>query len=124
MQTIPYIRSGALLLALISFCAWIIPLGAFIRADQEGKICNGRRLVCMCTHRHHQHGAKDGGLTFKRPGGRGEPGLDFPSFGGTMETVLVLTATPALKTGRFIAPAPTFYPDPQQELPEPVPKPV
>jgi hypothetical protein len=33
---------------LISFCLWIIPLGAFIRLSDEGKICGGQRAICLC----------------------------------------------------------------------------
>lgn len=97
-------------------------MGAFIKAEQEGKICNGRRLVCMCTHRHHHEHGGDAPLTFKRPGGRGEPGLSSPGFGGLMDKVPPVTVDHLILAGVFSEPATHRYPHHHPQIPEPVPK--
>lgn len=33
---------------LIAFVLWIVPLGAFIRASDEKKVCGGQRAICLC----------------------------------------------------------------------------
>lgn len=34
----------------ILFIVWILPLGAFIKPEQESEACNGRRAICLCSH--------------------------------------------------------------------------
>lgn len=38
------------ILTILLFFIWILPLGAFIRPDQEKKACNGQRGICLCSH--------------------------------------------------------------------------
>ncbi|MCA9408094.1 MAG: hypothetical protein KC733_05355, partial [Candidatus Omnitrophica bacterium] len=35
---------------LVLFFIWILPLGAFIKPNQEKKACHGRRAICLCSH--------------------------------------------------------------------------
>ena len=37
------------ILTLLAFFLWIIPLGVFIKASQEGKFCGGQRAICLCS---------------------------------------------------------------------------
>lgn len=69
------------LLVLIIFVTWIIPLGAFVTAAQEKKICNGRRAVCLCTNYAAKKAANDLIDRLKRPRRSAEEALTFPSFG-------------------------------------------
>lgn len=38
----------AMLTALLFF-VWIVPLGTFIKPEQEEAACNGQRAICLCT---------------------------------------------------------------------------
>ena len=115
-------KRAATLLILCGFFLWIIPLGAFVEAHQEGLICNGRRMACMCTHRHHRNANKAAPLTFRRPGGRGEPGLQFPSFGGHMEAPQVVAEAMTIHFDRLATVPGPIYLNPSVSIPEPVPK--
>lgn len=115
-------QPAAAVLLLIGFFSWILPLGAFIDAHQEGLICNGRRLVCLCTHRQHRHEAEPAPLTFRRPGGHGEPSLSSPSFGGAMDTVLPYRMAVAVTETSVTPEADPVHSFPALLPPEPVPK--
>lgn len=66
------------------FIVWIIPLGAFIQAQQEGVICNGRRAVCLCTQKYQKNRKEPARLTFRQAKRQAEPSIDAPTFGGQM----------------------------------------
>jgi len=34
---------------LAAFVLWILPLGVFIKASDEKKVCAGKRAICLCT---------------------------------------------------------------------------
>jgi len=38
---------------LLAFFIWILPLGAFIKISQEGRICGGQRAICLCSVNFH-----------------------------------------------------------------------
>lgn len=70
---------------LIIFTAWVLPLGAFFKPEQEKTACNGERAICLCTHIAKKQAAKmDGqqyfkyaGNTDKEKGGSSSFGLEF-----------------------------------------------
>ena len=37
-----------ILIFIISFILWILPLGFFIKPSQEKFACDGQRAICMC----------------------------------------------------------------------------
>lgn len=37
------------LLTVVLFIVWILPLGIFVKPNQEKMFCNGKRAMCMCS---------------------------------------------------------------------------
>ena len=56
-------------LILLCFTLWIVPLGAFIAPEKEGKTCGGQRAVCLCSHYLNKNTAPDAGKQFANAGG-------------------------------------------------------
>ncbi len=52
------------ILTTVLFFIWILPLGVFIKAEQEKKACNGQRAICLCSHLVAKQLAKNAGKTF------------------------------------------------------------
>ncbi|MFT5169612.1 MAG: hypothetical protein ACI9F2_000279 [Lysobacterales bacterium] len=52
------------LLILLSFCLWIIPMGAYISLAQEANLCGGKRAICLCTKNTFKVKKKVKGLSF------------------------------------------------------------
>jgi len=44
-------RRISVYLSILLFTIWILPLGAFIRPDQESRVCDGQRAICLCTQK-------------------------------------------------------------------------
>ena len=42
-------RHLILILTVLLFFIWILPLGFFIRPSQQKTVCDGQRGMCMCT---------------------------------------------------------------------------
>ena len=38
------------LITISIFFIWILPLGVFIKPENEKKACNGQRAICLCRH--------------------------------------------------------------------------
>ncbi|MDO8580748.1 MAG: hypothetical protein Q7S13_04645 [Candidatus Omnitrophota bacterium] len=34
---------------IVLFFVWILPLGVFIKPEQEKQACNGQRAICLCS---------------------------------------------------------------------------
>ena len=55
-------------LILFCFTLWIVPLGAFIAPEKEGKACGGQRAVCLCSHYLKKATAPNAGKQFASAG--------------------------------------------------------
>lgn len=62
-------RKIILLLTVLLFFIWILPLGVFIKPSQEKKVCNGQRAICLCSHLIAKRVAKDASKTIYKGGG-------------------------------------------------------
>lgn len=110
------------ILMIIGFAAWIIPLGAFVEAHQEGLICNGRRMVCLCTNRHEQHDNHVVPSTYRRPSGSSQASLSFPSFGGVMDNPKFYMWTFKFESTADFPIVDNMYLNPSLSMQDPVPK--
>lgn len=43
------------ILITVAFILWIVPLGVFIKAADEKKVCGGQRAMCLCSHTTQGH---------------------------------------------------------------------
>lgn len=43
---------------------WLLPLGAFIKPEQEKEACAGKRAICLCSHLLKKQLAKNANKTF------------------------------------------------------------
>lgn len=73
-------RQFIVILTVILFFVWILPLGYFIKTSQEKTVCDGQRGICMCSvHFAHKSPSNPiGGITTANPNGSKEA----PSTGG------------------------------------------
>jgi hypothetical protein len=102
------------------FLVWILPLGIFIKPDEEKLACNGKRAICMCSHLLAKQTAKFAGKILLKnavdiDGANGAPASHF-----YVNAVLAGIRTSADNDTVFERSF--FYSDPTRKTADPVPK--
>ncbi|MCC6758311.1 MAG: hypothetical protein IT395_01625 [Candidatus Omnitrophica bacterium] len=52
-----------------AFLLWILPLGVFIKPNDEKKVCGGQRAICLCSHLARSQGSGSKKFVFAHPPG-------------------------------------------------------
>ena len=87
-------------LILFCFTLWIVPLGAFIAPEKEGKTCGGQRAVCLCSHYLNKDAAPDAGKQFANAGASSQEQAGYWGQNGH-EFVLVNSNEPLISSDSF-----------------------
>ncbi len=112
-------------LVIFFICVWLIPLGAFIKPDQEESACGGRRAVHMCAYSLVQEDTKETrpGITISNSSGSSQVSKAGAS-GGNDYAVSSDILFNLYKIRRFSVVEERSFTTPFIQTPDPIPKPI